>query len=175
MNIEAEVRSFLTEEKYHELLTFFAKEGEFLNEDYQETYYFDAKEDLRIQKNNFYSKIWMKKGKIHDEAREELEIQFPKEDFQKLEKLFTTLGFTVQIKWLRTRHTFLWKGITACVDFTKGYGYILELEKMTSEENKEITLQLLKQELAALSIPLTSKEDFEKKYVYYKEHWKELI
>ena len=87
MAVEVELRSFISEEQYHELLTFFNKEAQFLNQDYQETYYFDAKEDLRIQKNNFFSKIWMKKGKVHDEMREELEIKFPKEDFEKLEKL----------------------------------------------------------------------------------------
>jgi len=63
MNTEVEIRSFITKEKYKELIEFFNKEAEFVNEDYQENYYFDTKEDLRIQKNNFFSKLWMKKGK----------------------------------------------------------------------------------------------------------------
>src|SRR3989344_6454009 len=147
MVVEVELRSFISPEKYEELLTFFKTKGEFLSEDYQETSYFDAKEDLRIQKNNFFSKIWMKKGKIHDEQREELEIKFPKEDFEKLESIFLAIGIKTKIKWFRKRHSFIWEDIDVSVDFTKGYGYIIELEKLSDKENEESTLAYLKQKL----------------------------
>jgi predicted adenylyl cyclase CyaB len=175
MDIEVEIRSFISEEKYDELINFFNKEGEFINEDYQETYYFDSKEDLRIQRNNFFSKIWLKKGKIHDEHREEIEIKFNKEDFEKLEEIFILAGLNVQIKWFRKRHTFKWQGIHAMVDYTKGYGYILELEKMSNEQEKSETLDLLKKKLEILGITLTPKEEFDKKFENYKTNWKELI
>ncbi len=68
-NVEVEVRSFISEKQYKDLLDFLKKEGKFLKEDLQETIYFDCKEDLRIQKNKFFSKIWMKKGKMHDNER----------------------------------------------------------------------------------------------------------
>jgi uncharacterized protein YjbK len=56
--IEVEVRSFISKEKYEELLNFFKQNSKILVEDdYQESYYFNCKEDLRIQKNKFYSKI----------------------------------------------------------------------------------------------------------------------
>jgi len=84
MAIEVEVRSFITKEKYDDLLKFFKMYAEFVKEDYQETYYFDSDADLRIQKNNFFSKIWLKKGKIHDDFREEVEIKFKREDFKNL-------------------------------------------------------------------------------------------
>ena len=84
MGIEVEVRSFITKEKYDELLEFFKRNAEFINEDYQETYYFDSDADLRIQRNKFFSKIWLKKGRIHDDFREEVEIKFKKNDFEKL-------------------------------------------------------------------------------------------
>jgi hypothetical protein len=53
-------------------LKFFEKNGESLGVDHRETHYFDGKEDLRIQKNDGFSKIWLKKGRLHDEAREEI-------------------------------------------------------------------------------------------------------
>lgn len=170
--IEVEIRSFITKEKYLEMIERLKKEGEFLGEDCQETHYFGAKEDLRIQRNNFFSKIWMKKGKIHDESREEIEIRFDRGDFEKLERLFLALGFSVSVKWFRTRHSFKWHDIDVAVDFTKGYGYIIELEKICAEEEKEKAFELLKNELNALGIPLTPKEEFDKKYQYYKENWK---
>ena len=175
MTVEVEVRSFVTKEKYEELLSFFRNNAEFVNEDYQETFYFDSKEDLRIQKNNFFSKIWLKKGKMHDESREEIEIKFGKSEFEKLEKLFLSVGFNVQIKWFRTRHTFKWQGVDVMVDFTRGYGYIIEIEKISEEQEKDKTLAMLKEKLEQLGIKQTPKEEFDAKFKHYKEYWQKLV
>lgn len=174
-NIETEIRSFVSKEQYEKLLDFFKQNAKLIKEDYQETFYFDCEADLRIQRNNFFSKIWMKKGNIHDDYREELEIKFDKDEFEKLEKLFLSLGFNVQIKWFRKRFEFQWENITVCLDFTKGYGYIIELEKMTSESNKEKEYENLKQRLKSLNVNITSKEEFKKKFLEYKENWRSLV
>ena len=60
------------------------------------------------------------------------------------------------------------------MDYTKGYGYIIELEKMSSEAEKEKDFETLKQKLLSLGINLSSKEEFDKKYQDYKTNWKEL-
>jgi len=174
-NIEVEIRSFISPEQYKRLISFFTEKGIFLNEDEQVTHYFNSKEDLRIQKNKFYAKVWLKKGKIHDDSREEIEIKVPVEDFEKLEMLFLSLGYAVSIKWFRIRHSFQWQDIEVAVDYTKGYGYILELEQMAREEDKGKVLDYLKGKLMELGIVETSKEEFDRKYKYYKENWKELI
>ncbi|MEK6853459.1 MAG: CYTH domain-containing protein [Nanoarchaeota archaeon] len=174
-NIEIEIRSFISQEKYEELLEFFKENAEFISDDDQETYYFDAGQDLRIQRNNTYSKIWLKKGKLHDEQREEIEIKFNKEDFEILEKLFLSLGYGVNIKWFRKRRVFDWEGISVMLDCTRGYGHILELEKMSSPEDQEETLRLLKEKLQKLGISLTPKEEFDAKYRYYRENWQKLV
>lgn len=171
--IEVEIRSFISKEKYEELIEFFKKEGEFVNEDDQVTYYFDAPFDLRIQKNNFFSKAWMKSGKIHDEIREETEIKFKREDFERLEQIFLALGYNVQIKWFRRRYSFKWEGIDVFVDFTKGYGYIIELETHFLEKEKAV--EMLKEKLRNLDIPLTSREEFDQKFQFYKENWQKLV
>lgn len=174
-NIECEIRSFINEEQYKELIERFKREAEFLGEDDQITYYFDCDEDLRIQKNNNFSKIWLKKGKIHDEQREEMEIKLPKEDFEKIAELFSTLGYKIEIKWFRKRHTFKWDDILVMLDYTKGYGYIIELEKMCTEAEKEKTLDYLKTKIQELNISITSREEFDKKFKHYKENWQRLI
>jgi len=173
--IEVEARSFITKKEYEKLIDFFKENAKFLKEDYQETFYFDCQEDLRIQKNNFFSKIWLKKGKIHDEAREEIEIKFAKEDFDELEKLFLSLGYNVKIKWFRTRNEFEWEGIKVCLDYTRGYGYIIEFERMTDEACKEKEYAFLKERLESLGIRISSKEEFDAKFNYYKENWKSLV
>jgi len=88
MSIEVEIRSFISKEQYETLLTFFRKNSKFLEEDYQETFYFDCPQDLRIQRNNNYSKIWLKKGKIHDNHREEIEIKFNRDELKILKNCF---------------------------------------------------------------------------------------
>jgi predicted adenylyl cyclase CyaB len=101
----------------------------------------------------------MKKGKIHEECREEIEVKSDKSNFNKLGEIFKNLGHNVKIKWFRKRHTFNWDGIIVTIDYTKGYGYIIELEKMADESTKE----------------LTPKEEFNKKYEFYKDNWKDLV
>lgn len=174
-NIEVEIRSFVSEERYNTLLTFFKENAKFVKDDYQETFYFDGNEDLRIQRNNSFSKIWLKRGKIHDDCREEIEIKFERVDFEKLEKLFLTLGFNVRVKWFRERHQFDWDGIKVCVDYTKGYGHIIELEKLCTDEEKENALILLRQRFEELNIPLTPREEFERKFRFYEENWRRLV
>jgi predicted adenylyl cyclase CyaB len=173
--IEVEIRSFVSDKKFHELLDFFGKRGKKISEDTQETHYFDSKEDLRIQKNNFHSKIWLKKGKLHDEQREEIEIKFDRDDFERLGKTFEAAGLKVQIKWFRTRHTFEWEGISVMLDHTRGYGFILELEKMSDESQKDETLKLLKSKMESLGIAQTPKAEFDQKFKFYKENWKSLV
>lgn len=173
--IEVEVRSFLTEAQFKKLLHYFKKEAKFLGKDDQVTFYFDCPEDLRIQKNNKFSKIWLKKGALHDTTREEIEVKTNLDDFDTLEKLFLALGYKVEIKWFRRRYTFKWGDIDLTLDFTKGYGYIIELEKMSDKAHQAQTASYLKAKMAKLNIPITPKEKFDQKYQYYKQNWQKLV
>jgi predicted adenylyl cyclase CyaB len=175
MNIEVEVRSYLSKEQYDRLLAFFHTNGTDHTEEYQETHYFDAPVDLRIQQSDTYSKICLKHGELNDEIREEVEVKCKKEDFGNLQKFFDKLGFAVAVKWLRTRHSFKWSDANVALDHTKGFGYILELEKITDEAGKDEALKELKQKLAVLGIPLSTKEELKVKSDYYRDHWRELI
>ncbi len=173
--IEVEIQSFISEEQHKRLLAFFNQNAEFVKDDFQETYYFDTNSNLRIQRNNENAKLWHKSGNVHDEFMEEIEVPVKREDFEKLEKFLNKLGHNVKIKWLRNRKQFNWQGIKVCLDFTKGYGYIIELEKISPELEKEKVLEVLKQKLNELNIYLTPREEFEKQYNYYKENWRNLI
>ena len=160
MNVEVEIRAFIDEKKYENLLDFFSENSKKIDEEEQETHYFNTKEDVRIQETNTYSKIWMKRGRLHDDSREEIEVKLAKVDFSKLKEIFKALGHNVEIKWFRKRHTFLWGNITVMLDYTKGYGYIIELEKMIDDKNTEDTLLLLRNKLKELGVQETSKEEF---------------
>ena len=74
-NIEVEIRSLVTKNQYDNLFKFFKKEGKFLGEEKQISYYFSGEIDLRIQKSNKSAKIWLKKGKMHADSRKEIELK----------------------------------------------------------------------------------------------------
>ncbi len=173
-NIEAEIRSFVSEDQHKKLLRFFKKEGKFLGTENQVSYYFSGEQDLRIQKSDKSAKIWLKKGEMHADSREEIEIKFDVSQFENAENLFKVLGYEVKIKWFRKRNTFNWRGISVMLDDTKGYGRIVELEKMCKESEKEKTIEMLKNKLASLKIAETQKSEFGEKFEYYKKNWKKL-
>ena len=173
-NIEVEIRSFISKEKYDELIAFFNNNSKKIKEDYQETFYFDSEEDLRIQKSSSNAKIWLKKGKIHDESREEIEIKLNKEDFEKANKIFETIGLNTKIKWYRLRNQFEWSKIKVCLDYTRGYGYIIELEKLVNISEKEKALEELNERLNKLDVELTPRQEFENKFKDYEQNWREL-
>jgi predicted adenylyl cyclase CyaB len=174
-NVEVEVRSFISGDEYNRLMKFFKDNAEFLGEDDQVTFYFSGDEDIRIQKNSKFAKVWMKRGKIHDEHREEIEVKFKTEDFDKMFKIFTALGYEVEVKWLRKRNSFRWDDIDVMIDHTKAYGYIIELEKMAGDDDKDKTYQYLRSKLESLGIEITPREKFETRFKEYKEKWKELL
>ena len=64
--------------------------------------------------------------------------------------------------------------IYVTLDYTRGYGYIIEFEKLSTEENKDKDLAVIKEKIKKLNIPLTPKEEFDKAYNNYKENWEEL-
>lgn len=180
-NIEVEVRSFIKKEQFANLMAFFEENARQAKDEFQETYYFRHSElpsvldmDLRMQKSPGRAKIWLKKGKIHDFYREEIEVNIQREDFEKLEKLLNAMGFEAKIKWFRHRTQFDWNGIKVCLDFTKGYGYIIELERVCEDYDKERVLDILKRKMAELGISITPREEFERSFENYEKNWKEL-
>jgi len=176
MVFEAELRSFISKEKYDELISFFQKNAELLSDTSQETHYLNSDKDLRIQKNDDYSKIWLKLGKMHDEQRKEIEIRMKSQDFDSLKEIFEIIGFDAKIKWFRKRKEFSWKGLSICLDNTKGYGYILEIEKLCdSEEEANSAKEEIKQKFLELEVIESSKEEFAQKFQDYEKNWRSLI
>lgn len=172
--VEAEVRSFLSKEDYHKLIDYMKNNAEFVDKDYQVTYWFKCQQDLRIQKNKKFAKLWMKKGKLHDKSREEMEVKINRKDFDKLEEFLNSLGFETDIKWFRDRHKFNWDGYKVSIDYTKGFGYVIEIEKVCSEEEKDKVYRELTEKLKSLGIKPSKKQEFEEVLEYYKNNWRVL-
>lgn len=174
-NIEVEIRSFISKEKYEELLEYFKENGESVKIEEDETEYYAENGAVRIRQSQDSAKIVLKTGDIHDEFREEFEIPINKKDFHLYQKMFEKLNIPKHIKWKRKKHTFNWEEVTVELGDNKGYGYIIEVEKITDDVGKEKALQLLKEKFSKLNIQITPREEFEKAYNHYKENWRELI
>lgn len=175
-NIEVEVRSFISRSEYKKLEKILRKEAKFIDSVKEETVYFGVKnKDLRLRRNNNKAYIILKEGKIHDGSREEIEIRLKKEDFEKIEKLFKRLGYKDEIRWFRNRRIYKWGDLKVFLDNTKGYGLIVELEKIGTIKNKEKIHKFLEEKIKSLRIEITPKSIFEKKFKYYKNNWKKIL
>lgn len=174
-NIEVEIRSFLTDIQYENLLIKLKTEVEFIREINEQTVYFSGEQDLRMRRNEDEAYLILKKGKMHDKYREEFEIKFEVVDFEKMQNLFETLGYKLEIKWLRKRLEFKQGDIKILLDNTKGYGKIIEIEKIVQKGEEKNTYKILENKLKEFDIRFTSKDDFNEKFEYYKKNWRSLI
>lgn len=178
LDIECEIRAFVTDEQYDSLLRRLGNEAAHEGRDEQVTYYFEGNgnPDLRIQRNARGGKIWYKGGKMHEDARKEIEIPFVADDaFGKLEELFLALGYRVSIKWFRARETFKLGDVTVTLDDTKGYGKIVEFERLCAESGREAALEALRSAMEGYGIVPTPKEEFDRRYAEYKANWRSLL
>jgi len=172
---EVEVRSFISNSQYKNLIKELKRIAKFKGEINEETVYCGS-EGLRIRKNDKSAYLIFKSGKIHQDFRREIEVKFKREDFEKMKELFERIGFPIKAVWLRKRKIYRWEGIKVLLDDTKGYGKIIELEKIVKGKDKEKTFADLKTKLLLLGIKkITPKEIFDKKFKYYLKNWKKLI
>jgi len=175
-NIEIEARSFLTRNEYNKLQKILRKEAKFIDSIKEETVYFEAKnKDLRLRRDEKEAYLILKEGKIHDDSREEIEVRIKRDDFGKIEKIFKKLGYKDKIRWFRKRIIFKLGEIKVLLDDTKGYGLILELEKIGTIREKEKIHKYLEQKIKSLGVKITSREVFEKKFRYYKNNWRRIL
>lgn len=172
--IEAELRSFISDEQYMTLCGFFDANAELVKEDTQETGYFDCAADLRIQRGAAKSKIWLKKGAMHDAAREEIEIAINPSQYDGFMQLFEALGYNINIMWFRHRREYRWNGISVMLDDTRGYGKIIEFEKLTDTAGQDSAVAELQEKMAGLGIALTPAEEFARRFEDYKANWRTL-
>ncbi len=170
--IEVEQRSFITREKHDELLNKFKTENIEIKTESQITYYYKGEKDFRLMITKDYCQLWVKEGKLHDDAREELVVKVEKEYEESLKKMLNKIGFMEQIKWYRVRNSLMWNNIYVTLDYTHGYGYVLEMEKLVdSNHSIEAIKDLLQSCFEQLGVEITDKKSFLEKYEDYKINW----
>lgn len=112
---------------------------------------------------------------MHDKNRKEIEIPFDKKYAPSAEAFLLALGFPAVIRWFRKREKWLWRGVTVTLNDTKGYGRLLELEKMSLKKEQEKNYKELLARLHMLKIQPMKREAMDARFRYYQRHWKRLI
>lgn len=175
-NIEVEVRSFIDDGQYEDIKAILEKDFEFVKELDETTVYFSGEKDLRMRKNETEAFVILKEGKIHDDFRKEFEVRIDRDDFDNMTELFRALGYEIEIEWLRRRLEYKNADMKVLLDDTRGYGKILELEKMVEGGSEKAAHGELMEEMRKFGIgEITPKEEFNEKFGYYKKNWKNLI
>ena len=174
-NIEVEVRALVTKAEFDRLKKFFNKNAKFLDRHKDETLYFDKDGKVRLRKEEKRAYFVHKGGKIHDKYRQELELGIKRQDFDVARNFMESMGKPVVIKWQRERFVWLFRGMKAYLDNTRGYGRIFELEAVVAPKDKESIYQNMLGIFKDLKIKLTPKEKIQKHYQYYLKNWKKLI
>lgn len=175
-NIEVEARSFISDEQYGNIKNILDRDFEFIKELWETTIYFSGEKDLRMRKNGTEAFIILKEGKIHDDFRKEFEVKIDKDDFDDMIGVFRSLGHEIEIEWQRNRLEYKKADAKILLDDTKGYGKILEIERMAESGEEEKVYDALMKEMEKFGIAeITSKEEFNKRFEYYKQNWQQLI
>lgn len=175
-NIEVEVRSFVDDVQFADIKNILDRSFEFTKELKEVTIYFSGEKDLRMRKNEDGAYVILKEGNIHDDFRKEFEIKINKEDFDDMIGLFRSLGFEIEIEWRRSRLEYRGGDMKILLDDTEGYGKILELERMAEDGKENEYYEALLGEMKKLGVEqITSKQEFNEKFEYYKKNWKDLI
>lgn len=169
---EVELRVILNQTQYENVFVYLKNNSCFLNNEKQITYYFDTPVDTRIQITNDYSRFWQKKGKMHDEIRQEYEIMLQKKDAKTVINIFENLGFSIKVAWYRERSSFKYNDINIALDNTIGYGQILEVEIIDDGLNFELAKEKLLKFLNQLNFEPTPKSIFNEMFNDYLNNWK---
>jgi len=175
-NIEVEARSFITDEQFENAKKILDRDCEFMEKLNETTIYFSGEKDLRMRKNETGAFVILKEGKIHDDFRKESEIKIDRNDFDDMAELFQSLGFAIEIEWRRNRLEYKKAAMKILLDDTKGYGKILEIEKMAEAGNENEVHGALTEEMKIFGVTnITSKKEFNERFEYYKQNWQNLI
>lgn len=174
-DIEVELRTFINKESYEKLLD--KLKNERIDEEKQITTYYNCKQDFRMMETKKYCKLWLKEGKIHDDARKEYEVMIDKKYLNSLKGMLKQLEYEPEIKWYRNRKTLDYKKVKLTIDYSVGYGYIIEGEILVDNAEKiDNAKQIIKNVFEELDInEISEKKVFDEKYNDYKINWKDYI
>jgi len=140
-NIEVERRSFLSEEKYKELITILEQNAVSLGQDDKNVVFYVFKDKLiKVvdEKSKGKAKIVYKSDHIcNSNSLEEIEIPISPNDFEKANLLISKiLTADTVLHSFQQRHNYSYKGTEIALKYSDTWGHHVEIEVMVNNADK---------------------------------------
>jgi predicted adenylyl cyclase CyaB len=171
--IEVELRTFISEQQFNQLLQHLLSTGDELEHTRQITHYLNHPTDTRVQISTEGGRVWQKLGKMHERSRQELEVLMSKINAEIMLDIFHNLGFSMKVSWYRERRAYQIGEMTVSLDNTIGYGRILEAEIRCAESEIDTSHNKLQAFFGSLGLKPGTKEEFDAAFTDYLRTWRE--
>lgn len=140
--IEIELRSMFSEEKFNSLKKFLDDKAEYLGQDDKDVHFYIFPDKLLKVTDNISkesAKLTLKLNRIGQGSDfEEIEFPIEREDVKKAVKMFTSLNMTDNvIHSFQSRHNYMYKGVELALKFSSEWKHHLELEIVVDDESQK--------------------------------------
>lgn len=114
-----------------------------------------------------------KSSAAHSHQRMEFETPLPLA-INELDQRIQRAGWGLEAKWQAERKMYAALGLTLDVFFTPGYGYMIEFEKVvTDDTDRETAHRQVVDVMNKLGVEELPNDRLERMFAYYNEHWPE--
>jgi predicted adenylyl cyclase CyaB len=175
---EVELKFLLSSKDKTALQNFLqAQNAQLVKREIQENWYYATQgdTDLRIRRTDTKAFLILKKGWMHNENREEVEVEVKREAFELLDTILRSLGYDYDTKWYRERTEYILDNFTITLDFNAGYGWVAEIEQVVPAGKEDQAREAIVQLARRIGLKPTPKEIFDKMYQHYKKNWQYYI
>lgn len=166
--IVVEKRTFINKDKYEQLMNLFKQKNIPMQKVNQVIYKYKSELDFRLIYDS--EKAVLRLRGITGEDEEKI-VHIKPEEVSILATMLRHLGMYEEMKWYRVRTTIPLRDYLITMDETYQYGYVVSIAKEVPLEQREQAMQELDQLFQQLQIPITTKEQFNDRYKYYKLKW----
>ena len=164
-----EKRTFINQLKYKELKSYFEENSKEKKDFNQIIYKYKSDVDFRFVFDHELAFLRLR-GSFY--ASDDLVVPVALKDVKTMKLLLKSLGMHIDIKWFRHRAIYQYQNYTVTLDETYHYGYVVSIAKEISNIKEQPTAyEELEQVFRQLQIPITTKEQFNDRYKFYKISW----
>lgn len=164
-----EKRTFINQLKYQQLKNFFDEHNQKEKDFNQIIYKYKSDVDFRFIFDNELAYLRLR-GAMNVEG--DLVVPIEQKDVKTVKLMLHSLGMHIDIKWFRHRTIYWYQDYIITLDETYHYGYVVSIAKeIPNIHLQENAHQELEQIFQKFEIPITSQEQFNDRYKFYKISW----
>lgn len=167
--MKVEKRTFISKEKYDQLVAFLDQNSVKKKREYQIVNTFRSDHDFRIIVTKHYIKLNLKKN---GRTSEEYNVMINPIYHQDLIGIYQNLGMVITLKRYRIRNQYIYQNLFITVDDVHKYGYVLRVmaeDQETGTKAEEALTSFLKQQ----AVTLLPSSEFNERFTTYRLNWPE--